>query len=273
MTETIRQLCSVCGNDSRFVCDTDVSLREARCSFCGANVRNSDLAKIVLKAFSNNKYISLSQAESFLSNVKIYEAQSIGPVHDSLCRLPHYTCSEFFPDISPGQRNRNGVLCQDLQNLTFPSENFDLIITQDVFEHILEPEKAFYEIWRVLKPGGFHIFTVPFHEGETTLRRVVVEYGKLVYKYPPVYHGDPLREQGVIVCTDFGTDIDLMIRKPGFNLEIIPCGIWYSPSEIPFISDEKEYQIYKEYSRKGNILKYFKYNSWVFLSKKVINFR
>jgi hypothetical protein len=35
---------------------------------------------------------------------------------------------------------------EDLEALTFPDESFDLVITQDVFEHVLRPAKAFAEI-------------------------------------------------------------------------------------------------------------------------------
>ena len=264
-----QQFCSTCGKNSQFICETDVSLREAQCSYCGASQRNSDLAKIILRTFSNIENISLSQAEQFLNNIKIYEAQSSGPVHDALCELPQYTCSEYFIDTLVGQRKPEGILCQDLQNLTFPSDNFDLIITQDVFEHIQEPEKAFVEIRRVLKPGGYHIFTIPYHEGKTTLRRITIENGKKIQNYPPVFHGDPLREQGALVYTDFGSDMKTIIEKQGFSLESIPCGVWYSSSELPYITNEKEYQRYLKYSTEGNMLKFFKYNSWVFRSKKM----
>jgi hypothetical protein len=39
-------------------------------------------------------------------------------------------------------------------------------------------------------------------------------------------------------------------------------------SEIPNIADEKEYQAYLKDITEGNILKYFKYNSWVFRVRK-----
>ena len=43
---------------------------------------------------------------------------------------------------------------QNLEKLTYEDESFDVVITQDVFEHINEPFQAFKEIARVLKPGG-----------------------------------------------------------------------------------------------------------------------
>ena len=42
-----------------------------------------------------------------------------------------------------------------------PSERFDSIICHQVFEHISEPRKAFAELWRVLKPGGHFVISVP----------------------------------------------------------------------------------------------------------------
>ena len=55
-------------------------------------------------------------------------------------------------NISPGNR------CENLEELTFDDNTFDLVITQDVLEHVLNPGKAFKEICRVLKPGGAHKF-------------------------------------------------------------------------------------------------------------------
>src|SRR3990172_8694418 len=55
--------------------------------------------------------------------------------------------SQYFSDqavggIIQGYRNEN------LENLTFESNSIDLHISQDVFEHIVDPEKAFREIER-----------------------------------------------------------------------------------------------------------------------------
>jgi len=42
-----------------------------------------------------------------------------------------------------------------------PSGRFDAIICHQVFEHISEPRKAFGELYRVMKPGGFFVISVP----------------------------------------------------------------------------------------------------------------
>lgn len=45
--------------------------------------------------------------------------------------------------------------------MPFPDNTFDLIISDQVFEHVVEQEQAFCEIHRVLKPGGVSIHVMP----------------------------------------------------------------------------------------------------------------
>lgn len=45
--------------------------------------------------------------------------------------------------------------------LPFESEFFDLVVAWDVLEHIEDDEKAFAEITRVLRRGGYFLFSLP----------------------------------------------------------------------------------------------------------------
>jgi len=49
----------------------------------------------------------------------------------------------------------------DALNLPFPDESFDCVIASEVLEHIVEDEKAMWELARVVKPGGTVAVTVP----------------------------------------------------------------------------------------------------------------
>jgi len=50
--------------------------------------------------------------------------------------------------------NKFQFIRMDAENLLFKDELFDLVFCVNVFEHVRDPEKALYEIWRVLKPNG-----------------------------------------------------------------------------------------------------------------------
>lgn len=49
----------------------------------------------------------------------------------------------------------------DIQKLPLKDESFDSVFCTQVLEHVPEPEKAMGEIFRVLKKGGYAVFTVP----------------------------------------------------------------------------------------------------------------
>lgn len=48
-----------------------------------------------------------------------------------------------------------------IENIPFESESFDSIISTQVLEHVKNPQKAANEFYRVLKPGGHCLVTVP----------------------------------------------------------------------------------------------------------------
>lgn len=57
----------------------------------------------------------------------------------------------------------------DMQRLPFGNEEFDLVISDQVIEHLADPKQAFAEAFRVLKVGGLGIHTTcflnPIHYG------------------------------------------------------------------------------------------------------------
>ena len=106
-----------------------------------------------------------------------------------------------------------GGSCQDLESLTFADESFDLVVTQDVFEHVANPDTAFAEVSRILAPGGSHVFTVPWYPDQPTRRRAELVDGQIVRLAPPEYHGDPFDSNGALVFNRFGSDIADLIAE------------------------------------------------------------
>jgi SAM-dependent methyltransferase len=139
--------------------------------------------------------------------MRIHESSPGGASSDKLAKEgQNYVATHFFPDVEPGQV-KNGILCQDIEHQTFPDEAFDIVITQDVFEHIPDPQKGFAEIHRTLKRNGAHIFTLPWYHWKNTVKRAVKEDSKFKYLLPPEYHGNPIDSEGSLVFTEWGRDL------------------------------------------------------------------
>lgn len=55
-----------------------------------------------------------------------------------------------------------GIITFDGENIPFESESFENILCTEVIEHIPNPEKIIAEMYRVLKPKGLCIITLPW---------------------------------------------------------------------------------------------------------------
>lgn len=121
-----------------------------------------------------------------------------------------YTYSYFDEQTAPGSLHQTyGYRCENIEELTFEDESFDLFITQDVFEHIFNPEVAIKEIARVLKKGGSAMMTVPLVRKSLPSERRAARGsdGSVIHLKPPEYHGNPIDEKGALVTIDWGYDI------------------------------------------------------------------
>jgi SAM-dependent methyltransferase len=152
--------------------------------------------------------------------MKIHESSPSGAASAKLKKeCSDYTPTYFYPDIEPGHFH-NGFRSENLEYMTFADDSFDLVITQDVLEHVLNPDKAFKEIVRTLKPGGAHVFTIPLHSGNKTVVRAVEQNGQVKYLENKVFHGNPIDEKGALVATDWGDDLpDYIEETTGLSTE------------------------------------------------------
>ncbi len=240
-SEKYKGFCPLCGRDTVFT-KKGRNLRETfSCRYCGSFSRNRHVAKVLQERFAILPPYSLGKLLDAKPDLKVYEAASYGPIHNTLKNLKGYVCSEFFYDVPPGQCNKQGIRCENLEYLTFPDDSFDVVITQDVFEHVRNFESGFKEVHRVLKKGGFHIFTVPVNPRKKTVKRIEMRNGEAVYLLPKVYHLDPTR--GGLVYTDFGYDLPVILEEFGFSTKIHWCsgidGKYYGIYWISAIVAEK----------------------------------
>jgi SAM-dependent methyltransferase len=96
-----------------------------------------------------------------------------------------------------------------------------LVVTQDVFEHVFQPDRAFSEVARILRPGGSHLFTVPLSRGTNTFTRAEMTPAGLRHLAPPDYHGNPIHAEGPLVVTEWDDDlVDFIWRHSRLETDV-----------------------------------------------------
>ncbi len=139
-------------------------------------------------------------------------------------KCENYVTTQFFPNEDPGQVIR-GFRNENLEHQTFGDELFDAAISQDVFEHVNNPGKAFRETARTLKPGGYCIFTAPTYAGKvkTERRARIHEDGsEEIIIGKAEYHGNPVNEKGALVTFHYGYDLpNLIFEWAKMSVEVI----------------------------------------------------
>ncbi|MEV7430285.1 class I SAM-dependent methyltransferase [Nocardioides sp. NPDC092400] len=138
----------------------------------------------------------------------------------ALSAAPGYSSSQYLDDTPLGAEV-NGVRCEDLSRLTFADETFDLLVTQDVLEHVFKPEKVLAEIFRVLKPGGAHIATFPWYpQLAATRERASLTDAGVVHNLEPQYHRSPVNGGASLVTLDWGADLFDRASDAGLDLTV-----------------------------------------------------
>jgi hypothetical protein len=242
--------CHVCGERSAFYgyepLDFACKRNSFICQSCGASARNRHVAKCVLQSLPTVPPTASLRAFADVFAGRVWAACTTGAIAAAFAKSQTFVGTEYLEGVSSGDV-RDGVRCEDLQASSFADESFDLVITEDVLEHVADPARAFAEIRRVLRPGGWHIGTVPVNWARaTTVARAVLRDGVVHHLMEPEFHGDALRPEGVLAFTEFGDDIvDAWFARIG-------------PSRVDVAHNDLAQE-----------LAFAIYDSWVFLSRKV----
>ncbi len=188
------------------------------CPQCRSISRNRLLVEHFLRLHGISGAASVKDAASRLNSLKVLDTYGTGPLSRFAPQSDGWIRGGFSenPETLPKE-----LTFVDLQALSFDDNSFDTVLTEDVLEHIPDPLKALSEIARVLKPGGFHLFTVPRYSQQPTVVRAKLLNGEIVHLLPPAYHWDPDSQSQCLVFTDFGDDLADAVQKEGLSFECL----------------------------------------------------
>lgn len=189
-----KDICTICGS-TEFYCNGNDHREDFRCNSCHSQTRVRYLKFVLDNSFPHWKDLIVHESSpasnTFFKNSCVNYSSSF------------YNLELLEGGIYDSSYNLN------LENLyLFEDNSFDLFITQDVFEHVYQPDIAFREIQRVLKPGGAHIFTVPRSAlWKNTKFRIKLDNKEIIYIEEPIYHLG-LTGTNSLVTIDYGQDFE-----------------------------------------------------------------
>lgn len=157
--------------------------------------------------------------------LELYCPEAITPFAALLREFfPNVLGSEYMPD--PDDPQRQHFPHQDLCELTLPQACVDLVLCNELFEHLYDLPAALGEIARILRPGGWLVSTFPFayNRADTIVKTrhrpgatpgVAAEAELLI---DPEFHGNPVHpEQGSLVYQIPAWDLLDQARHAGLS--------------------------------------------------------
>ncbi|MGA2624616.1 MAG: class I SAM-dependent methyltransferase [Bacteroidota bacterium] len=205
------QYCNICGSEGEFV-RPEREREGYLCANCSASSRLRAVMYVLGKCLdAGNLPVAAWKSNK---RIRILESSGRSSYPMMLKDKFDYYNTEFNPDSD--LVNKPFTRFADFQKLAYPDEQFDFVIATDVFEHIREDEKAFREIFRVLKRDGTFIMTVPYnHEWERTLIRVQTKGDADIFVLPPEYHGGGGQ---TLAYRTYGRDLLDRLHGHGFSV-------------------------------------------------------
>lgn len=154
-----------------------------------------------------------------IHGTRIYAHEALTPVALALRgRYPYFLGSEYAEDAAMAERLWP-IPAIDILQSGLPDQAFHFVLSNEVLEHVPDIDAALRDTFRILKPGGRFIATVPFlaEAQDTQIRARLTEHG-IEHILPPEYHGNPTRpDEGSLVFQIPGWDVLDRCRKAGFS--------------------------------------------------------
>ncbi|WP_431305760.1 class I SAM-dependent methyltransferase [Sediminicoccus sp. BL-A-41-H5] len=130
---------------------------------------------------------------------------------------PKFLGSEYASDAATAA-SLYPIPCVDITASGLPANTFDVVLSNEVLEHVPDLDAALRDTCRILKPHGRLIGTFPFTFRQQTTVKAVLEGGRVRYLTTPEYHGNPIDPNGgSLVFQVPGWDIIDRARDAGFR--------------------------------------------------------
>jgi SAM-dependent methyltransferase len=153
----------------------------------------------------------LYQPDGSLRILHLNQVNHLGPL---LRQFGQVVETIYRPDVERGAL-LEGFRNEDICRLTLGEAEFDVAVHSETLEHVFDFAGALEQVHRVLKPGGYQVYTVPLlHDRGTRQRMRLEEDGKITTLLPPSYHGN---EGEFPVVWEFGYDF---LRQRSTEAEI-----------------------------------------------------
>jgi SAM-dependent methyltransferase len=136
--------------------------------------------------------------------------------------------------IQPGQIFDASYPDYDLGKLNLPDNSFDVVVSDQVLEHIeCDPRQAVEETWRVLKPGGIAIhttcFLTPFHGDRKYGTPGGGDYWRYTHHGLRFLHG---HYSNVIAADGWGNPAMPVVNGLGLTRMPIPEAKWHPLNKL-----------------------------------------
>ena len=163
---TLPGFCRVCAGETEFLVDRLCGATEVEgiwhpnwrerlvCVKCRLNNRERAVAYAARAAVGRHRD----------RRAEVYFMEQVTPIYEWMTRnVPRAICtgSEHLGENVPPGAVIKGVRHENVEGPGFGDDRFDLIISNDVLEHVAEPDRALREAVRVLRPGGVLLLTGP----------------------------------------------------------------------------------------------------------------
>ena len=144
--------CAVCDQQTVFLARNEWLRDSFICTNCGSIPRERALMHVIGQVKPNWRDIHIHESSP----------SQRGASQKLALQCERYIASQWDPKLELGTIHTGlGYRNENLEHQTFQDESFDLVVTQDVLEHVFDPEKVFSEIARTLRPGGAHVKRQP----------------------------------------------------------------------------------------------------------------